>query len=112
MADRAGAVQYANIDANTIGATTLVPGQAGMVAVLINMVLITVAANLVEIEDTGVTRHIGPLSFAANGGISMPDSSVGWMRSSSGRGIAIRLSVASRVAGSLAYRMVPDHMEF
>ncbi len=63
----------------------------------------------VTFEDTDGTDRIGPFQFAANGGISAPDSNVGWTRTADGQGLNLRLSAPVIVGGSLTYRMVPEH---
>jgi len=110
MADRPDAVQYANVNVNTAGTNQLVATQAGMRIYLINMTLIAQGAVTVTIEDGGGTDRIGPLAFAANGGISMADSNVGWTRTANNDSLNIRLSANIRVAGSIAYRYIPEHV--
>ncbi len=112
MADRAGPAQHIPVNVNTSGSTQVVAGVAGMDAVLININLISQGANIVTLEDGVGMDRIGPWSFAANGGISMPDSNVGWTRFGTGQSLNIRLSLNVRVAGSLSYRMVPEHFRF
>ncbi len=112
MADRMGPIRYLNVNENTAASNVLVAGATGERVLLVNMTLITAGAVAVTIEDTDGTDRIGPLNFAANGGISMPDSRVGWCRTGSGQGLNILLGGGVQVAGSIAYRMMPDHFEF
>ena len=113
MADRAESIQHVNINVNTSGTNPLVPGVAGMDVVIINYVLIVFGAVDVTFEDETVgTDRIGPLPFAANGGISAPDANNGWQRTAEGLGLNIRLSANVRVGGSLTYRRVPHHFQF
>ena len=112
MADRPTSVRYVNIDVNTSGTNVLVAGVAGMSIYVLNLTLLCFAAVDVTLEEAGTgTDRLGPYSFNANGGISMPDSTVGWTRLAGGQGLNIRLSGNVRVGGSVAYRMMPEHLE-
>jgi hypothetical protein len=112
MADRPTSVRYENINVNTTGTNVLVAGVAEMSIYVINLSLLTFGAVNVTLEEAGSgTDRMGPYPFAANGGISMPDSNVGWTRLAVGQGLNIRLSGNVQVGGSVAYRMIPEHME-
>lgn len=110
MPDRAGVVQHVNINVAASGTVPLVDGIAGMDVIYVNLLLIVNAAQVVTLEDTSGTDRVGPLSFAPNGGVSAPDSGVGWQRSAEGQGVNIRTSTNARVGGSFSYRYVPHWM--
>ena len=112
MPNRSNEVQHVNINVATSGTVPLVTGVAGMDVLYINLLLIVNGANVVTLEDTNGTDRMGPLSFAPNGGVSAPDSGVGWQRSAEGQGVNIRTATNARVGGSCSYRLVPHWMRF
>lgn len=112
MPNRASEVQHVNINVVASGTIPLVVGVAGMDVVYVNCLMIVNGANVVTLEDTSGTDRVGPLSFAANGGVSAPDSGMGWQRSAEGQGVNIRTSTNARVGGSFSYRLVPHWMRF
>ena len=111
MADRAGPIQRINVNEATTGVNVLVAGRTGERLLLVNTVLMAFGRVDVTLEDTAGTDMVGPLPFAANGGVSMPDSEVGWAATASGRGLRLRLSANVQVTGSLGYRFIPDHLD-
>lgn len=112
MADRAGSIQHVNINVAAVGTNPLVAGQAGMVVVVINYVMVPQGAVAITLEDADGTDRVGPATLLANVPLVSPDSNVGWCRTASGQGLNIFLGANVQVGGSLSYRMVPDHMEF
>ena len=111
MATRMGSIQHTNINANTAGSNALVPAQAEMDVLIVNYLMLAAGAVVVTLEDSGTgTDRVGPLPFAANGGVSAPDSQVGWQRTAEGQGLNIRLDAAVRVGGSISWRYIPHHM--
>ena len=113
MADRASEVRYLNIDVDTAASHVLVAGVVGYRIVLLNFILVAAGAVTATFEDvtTGINR-IGPMALAANGFITGVDSKCGCTSTASGAGLNLLLGGGVQVGGSIAYRLVPDHMEF
>jgi hypothetical protein len=112
MADRALAVQGMNVNVAAMGQTVLVVGVAGYVVELINCILLTNGAVQVTFEDANGTDRMGPMSMQNNGILPLSASLPGWIRTASGQGLAINLSAAVQVGGSITYRLVPDHQQY
>lgn len=112
MADRALEVRYADVNVAAGASNVLVAGVAGYCIVLLNFVLVAAGAVTATFEDSGTgTDRIGPMAIAANGFVSA-DSNIGLTRTASGAGLNLLLGGAVQVGGSIAYRLIPDHMEF
>ncbi len=108
MSDRPGDVVHLNVNVAAGALNLLVPNPpVGTSVILINMNLIAAAPIVVTVTDVNGTDRIGPWSFAANGGISMPDCPAGWTKTASGQGLSLRLSANVQVAGSITYRLTP-----
>lgn len=109
MSDRQGPVEYLNVNVASTGSNVLVPNPpAGTSVILINANLIVTAAVVVTFEDNDGIDRIGPHSYAANGGISMPEAPLlGHTKTASGQGLSLRLSANVQVGGSIVYRLTP-----
>lgn len=122
-------VATAALDASTInvaqdtaalknGATSLTPkfaaisstGSGDTVALVaskkirvVSMFLVVAGATTVKFQSGGATDKTGAMSFAANGGISLPFNPTGWFETAAGEKLNHVLGSAVAIAGGLTY---------
>jgi hypothetical protein len=88
------------INVSAAGATVVVPGVAGKKLRVLAHYLVANAAVSVNFQShTTTTLADGPQPFAANGGITVPFSPVGWVDTALGEGLDINLSAGVQVSG-------------
>lgn len=97
-------VQYAVIDAATLGDNTLVAGVTGKRIRVVSLFLIAAGAVTARFESgAGGTALTGQMVLAANGGFSLPYNGEGWFQTASGALLNLELSAGVSVDGSLSY---------
>lgn len=94
------------VDTAAAGQVTVGAAVTGKRVVLVGGMLLAGSAQAITFEDSDGTDLSGPMPFGANGGFSAPPSLVGWLASSSGKGLAINLGSAVQTSGWLLYRYV------
>lgn len=97
-------VQYAPINANTSGNTTVVAAVAGKSIYIISMEFLCAGAVTVEwqSEAGGAVISKGQ-AFPANGGKVLPFNPAAWGATAAGALLNINLSAAVQVSGSIQY---------
>ena len=98
-------VLYAKIDAATVGANLLVAAATGKIIRVVGFALVSAAANTVTMQS-GSTALTGAMSFAANGGVSAPQSTAGLFQTTAGAALNMSLGSAGQVSGWLVYQLV------
>jgi hypothetical protein len=97
-------VQYAPINANTSGNTTVVAAVAGKSIYIISMEFLCAGAVTVEWQSGAGGAVISKgQAFPANGGKVLPFNPAGWGATASGALLNINLSAAVQVSGSIQY---------
>jgi hypothetical protein len=96
------------VNVSASGPTTLVVGVAGKSILVVYGVLIGTAATSITIEDTDGTVYVGPMPFAANGGVVFPYTKVGVSKKlATGKGLVLGSSVATQVGGVISFVRLP-----
>lgn len=98
--------QFAPINAAVGGNTMVVAPFAGRRILVVKYSLVCAVANTIQWFSSGGTALSGPMSFAANGGISEPECEVGITATLTGEGLVINLTGASQVGGMLTYLII------
>lgn len=100
-------VQYAAFGFATSGPQVIISSAANARIRVLAWNLVTKSTNTVTwfSDSTAGTTLAGPYDFAANGGISVGYSPVGWFQTSAGAGVdlVLKSEVASSVGGNVVY---------
>lgn len=95
---------FQNVIASASGATTIVAAVASKKIRIISCFLVCAGAVSVNWQShTTTATKTGTMPFAANGGIVMPFSPVGWFETVSGEALDINLGGAVAVGGEITY---------
>lgn len=70
---------------------------------VVSMFLVVAGATTVKFQSGGATDKTGAMSFAANGGISLPFNPTGWFETAAGEKLNHVLGSAVAIAGGLTY---------
>lgn len=70
---------------------------------VLSLFVVTAGATTVKFRSGGTVDLTGAMSFAANGGISLPFNPVGWFETAAGAKLDMVLGSAVAVAGGLTY---------
>lgn len=99
--------KWATVNAAAGGANTIVAAPAATRYMLImEYVLICAADNIITFQDSDGVVLSGPMSIAANGGISAPYCKMGHFKVPLGKGLVLNLNSAQQVGGHIAYALV------
>lgn len=98
---------FANINVSSSGVNALIAAVTGGRVHIQGLSLVAADAVTVTIEDTDGNNLIGPMAFAANGGIALPPTEKGYQQTEAGKGVQILLSGAVQVGGSITYTVMP-----
>ena len=94
--------QFAFVNASSSGNTQVVPAQGGLRIVVLEMCIITSAAQSVKLQSSNNDISCAwPL--ATNGGLVLPWSRHGWMQTNIGEALNINLSLAANTAIQIAW---------
>jgi hypothetical protein len=88
-------VSYAFATPSSSGSTTLVVAQAGQRIIVLQVCVITSAANNIKFQSNGSTDISALFPLAVNGGFVMPYSQLGWMQTNIGESLTINMSSGS-----------------
>ena len=89
------------------GAAQLVALTAGAKIRIVQLVLTSLSANFVTFQShTTTATKFGPIYLAANGGVVLPFSEIGWFSTVAGEALDINLNGATAVGGILTYILV------
>lgn len=94
------------IDTASAGAVAVGAAVAGKRCVLVGGMLLAGSAQAITFEDSDGADISGPMPFGANGGFAAPPNEIGWLASSSGKGLSINLGSAVQTSGWLLYKYV------
>lgn len=94
--------KFVVISASTVGDSTLISAVSTKQIRVLSFSLVSVGAVSVKFRSA-TTDITGAMSFAANGGISVPFSPLGHFQTAISTLLAINLSAAVAVGGSLVY---------
>jgi hypothetical protein len=98
------APKFAAIAASSSGDNTVVAAVSGKKIRVLSYTLVAAGAVTCRFEDgAGGTAKSGQMSFAANGGVSVPFSPVGHFETTAGTLLNLELGGAVAVAGHLCY---------
>lgn len=70
---------------------------------VLSMFFVVAGATTVKFQSGGATDKTGAMSFAANGGISLPFNPTGWFETAAGEKLNHVLGSAVAIAGGLTY---------
>ena len=100
-------VSHANISLTSSGVATIVSSGANQRIRVLGWNLVCATTQVVTwfSDSSAGTTLAGPYPFAANGGISVPVTPLGWFQTSAGVGVdlVLKLEVAGNVGGSVTY---------
>jgi len=89
------------------GAASIVALTANAKIRIVQLVLTSLSANFVTFQShTTTATKMGPIYLAANGGVVLPFSEVGWFSTVAGEALDINLNGATAVGGVLTYIVV------
>lgn len=97
---------YAPISISTTGDNTVISGTAGLRIRIVKYSLVCAGAVVVTFKSSIAGAISGPMSFAANGGISEPAASCGLMQTAVGEDLVINLNGNVSTGGMITYILV------
>jgi hypothetical protein len=108
VAERSSAALDAVIDESTAGDKTIVAAQSGK-RIVVSSYLIVAAGAVTARWKSGSTNKSGPLTIAANGGVSAPGGSDSrWFATGIGEALVLNLGGAIVVGGHVSYYLEPS----
>lgn len=101
-----GPAYYAPISASTSGDNTVVSGVANRQIRVVKYSLVCAGTVVVTWKSSVAGAISGPMSFAANGGISEPSASCGIMQTAAGEDLVLNLNGNVSVGGTVTYVLI------
>lgn len=98
--------QFAPISISGSGDNTIVAAVGGKQIRVVKASLVCAAPVVVTWKSSAAGAISGPMSFAANGGISEPQTSAGIIQTAVGEALVINLGTSVSVGGALTYILV------
>lgn len=83
---------------STSGNTTLLAAQAGQRILVLQVCVITSAANSVKFQSNATTDISALFPLAQNGGFVLPYSELGWMQTNIGESLTVNMSAGNSTA--------------
>jgi hypothetical protein len=88
---------------SSTGSANTVAAVGGKKIRIVSMFIVVAGATTVQFQSNTTSNVSGAMSFATNGGISLPFNPVGWFQTNTGEGLNHVLGTSVGFAGGLTY---------
>lgn len=94
---------YAFANPSTSGSTSLIAAVGGSRILVLQICVITSAANNIFFQSNGTTTISASFPLASNGGFVLPYSELGWMQTNIGESLTVTLGSSAQTAIQIVY---------